>query len=213
MSLDDIWRDFYIENTRADLDAAWDAAAPSNPVNVLELGVCNGGSLRYWSERVPENGLVVGVDISPTIFDQITGKVRKGNWQIREMVTDNIARLESSREVYVVCGDSSRPETRQWVEGLLGDRKFDLFYHDAMHYDVIPLQDINNYQHLLRMGGTLIVADTHMARQPELIEFCDITYETIGTNQVVHRLPPEKRVLSTSQEMVAWLKDREIKMR
>jgi SAM-dependent methyltransferase len=224
LSIEQIWDNFYMESTRADLDKCWESASGLSPLqNVLEVGVCGGGSLKYWSERVPVGGLVIGVDINLNIFNAITS--RPGTWQIEEMrdmpthvgsadVTLKVAKMVSDREVYVVCGDSARPSTRLVVESLAQGREFDFFFHDGIHYSNGPLLDFNNLQHLLRLGGVFCLADTSLsaAENDVFLPFHKITPDHLGTNQVYFRLPPEKWDLGCSQQTISWIKDRELEM-
>ncbi len=208
-----IWNDFYIENSESDLNMVW-SYVPTDAKNILEVGVCSGGSLKYWTEKIPEDGIIIGVDRDPNIFRDITGgcPTRKSAWTIEHMISENVAKLVSSREVYVVRGSSAESPTRQLVEELMGDRQLDFYFHDGMHYGITPINDWNNLGHLLRIGGTLCVADTHLERQPNLVARADIGHEVIGTNQLVYRLPEWKATttkLSTRQEMVVWTKDQD----
>ena len=129
-------------------------------------------------------------------------------------ITRPVAKMVSDREVYVVGGDSARPSTRYVVESLLQGRKFDMFFHDGIHYSNGPLLDFNNFQHLLRMGGMFLLADTSLedAANLEFLPFHKITPDDLGTNQVYYRLPPEKWDLGCDQQTIAWVKDRELEM-
>jgi hypothetical protein len=48
---------------------AFDRELPSNPVNLLDVGVANGGSMEVWSEILPEGSTVTGIDVDPACAD------------------------------------------------------------------------------------------------------------------------------------------------
>ncbi len=108
--------------------------APLKPKRILEIGVCNGGSLRFWAKLAEEK--VVGVDINPDVLNTIPWDWRK-NAKIR-----------------LITGDSTIPFIARFVEQTIGDN-IDFLYIDGDHSFNSVQSDFNNYSKLVRQGGII----------------------------------------------------------
>lgn len=110
------------------------------PVNVVEIGVFNGGSLEMWSQWFGPDAHICGVDINPSC----TRFAREG--------------------IEVVIGDQADPE---FWEAFLRDRPApDVVIEDGGH---APEQQVVTLECLLprmRPGGVYISEDLHGASQP-----------------------------------------------
>jgi predicted O-methyltransferase YrrM len=106
--------------------------APLKPKKILEIGVCNGGSLRFWAELTEEK--VVGVDINPQIKQTIPW-----NWRNNAKIT-------------LIIGDSTLPLTANYVKEIIGEN-IDFLYIDGDHsYNGVE-NDFELYSKLVRPGG------------------------------------------------------------
>ena len=115
-------------------DLFWmvDKVAQLKPHKILEIGVCNGGSLRFWAELAEEK--IVGVDINPKIVETIP-------WDWR-----------NNAKINLVIGDSTLPSTASFVQSIIGDN-VDFLYIDGAHdFDSVK-SDFNNYSKLVKPGG------------------------------------------------------------
>jgi cephalosporin hydroxylase len=108
--------------------------APLKPKRILEIGVCNGGSLRFWAELAEEK--VVGVDINPEIVKTIPW-----DWKNNAKIT-------------LVIGDSILPSIASYVKSIIGDN-IDFLYIDGDHTFNSVQSDFNNYSKLVRPGGII----------------------------------------------------------
>ena len=108
--------------------------APLKPKRILEIGVCNGGSLRFWAELAEEK--VVGVDINPNIVNTIPW-----DWTKNPKIT-------------LVIGDSTLPITASYVQSIIGDN-IDFLYIDGDHSFNSVQNDFNNYSKLVKPGGII----------------------------------------------------------
>jgi len=113
------------------------------PESIIEIGVENGGSFKFWEQLLPKNGLLIGVDDY--------GKVK---WDYRN----------SDRKIYLVEGDSRSAETVLKVKELLNGATIDFLFIDATHTPEAARQDWMNYGQFLRSGGMVGFHDLGLVR-------------------------------------------------
>lgn len=105
------------------------------PINLLEIGINNGGSLEVWNEYLPKGSRVTGVDI-----DERCGE------------------LKYNEDVEVFISDAS---DEKFVNKEFKDKKFDVIIDDGSH---ICGQVIKSFEMLfekLNFGGLYIIEDVH----------------------------------------------------
>lgn len=207
--LESICSRYYVENAVEELVGMFEHIDQIAPLNtVLEIGVCFGGSMHLWEEAVPVgDGLVIGVEYSPKVLDRLVGREAesrsgKRNDYVVEWQDGNVIKLASSREMYVVIGDSSNPAVAVQVEELLGGRKIDFWFHDGQHFGPIPVYDYHNFCHLIREDALVCVADTNDLTDPKQL------VENGGAQALALELPEPKdlKVQGHRQGMVVWRK-------
>ena len=103
-----------------------------NPKTIIEIGVADGGSLKFWEQLLPENGLLIGVDICDSV-----------RWDYRN----------SDRRIHLVEGDSRSTETILKVKQLLSGASIDFLYIDGDHGYEYVKTDFLNYSPLVRSKG------------------------------------------------------------
>jgi hypothetical protein len=199
---------YYIENTVPELMGMLDHVYTVDPLKaIVEIGVCFGGSLKIWERVIPEDGIVIGVEKRSNILALLTGQEEEGrshkrtDWEA-EWFENGIIKLRSSREVYVVVGDSAHPETALKVSKLLGERRIDFWFHDGMHFGPTPVYDYFNYQDMIRPEGLVCVADVNnIADRTQWVE-------NSGCQALAIELPQPKipTVQGHSQGMCMWRK-------
>ncbi len=203
-----LWSECYIENYIPEMAALLKFVEGLNPLKtVLEIGTGLGGTARLWEAVLPPGeGMVIGVDHQLDIVDRWTGKIKVhtdccpaefGNWEL-EWQKDNVAKFKSDRDIYLVTGESEAPETLATVKSILNGRLVDYLFHDGAHWFHIPLWDYEQYQHVLRTGGLLCVADiSQLAEDP-----------MAGCQAVYLALPEPKlpAVIWHGQGMGIWFK-------
>lgn len=212
--LNKLWNRYYIENDIGEIQGLLKHVEKINPLKViLEIGVCFGGTLRIWEHLLPEDGIVIGIDKVHTIREQLTGNAlrrdkghelfgKPGNdWEI-ESDEYNIIKLKSDKEIYVINEDSAAPRTKAGVEHLLKGRAVDFIFHDGIHYGPGPIYDYANFQHMLRVGGVLCIADGMDPDNPAT------QGPNLGTQALYHALPPPKlnKVEPHVSGMALWAK-------
>jgi hypothetical protein len=105
-------------------------------INLLEIGVQNGGSLEIWKKYLPEGSQIHGVDIDKKCCG-----------------------LKFSENIYFHLGNATDLD---FLEKIFSDTLFDVILDDGSHFckDVI-----NTFTHLfpkyLRGGGVYVVEDFH----------------------------------------------------
>lgn len=120
-------------------------AEKGKPVNLLEIGVQNGGSLQLWKKFLPKGSQIYGVDIEPDC-QKIDFK---------------------DKNIHFFPGDGASPDF--WANNMK-DITFDIIIDDGSHMcpDVI-----NSFELLfplkLNMGGTYIVEDLHTSYKAEYL--------------------------------------------
>jgi cephalosporin hydroxylase len=106
----------------------------NNNINMLELGVLNGGSLKTWEEYFT-NGNIVGLDIDPS---------RKS--------------LESGR-VSIFIGSQNDTEILSKIIEKFG--VFDIIIDDASHINSLTIDSFEILFKNLKPGGMYVIEDTH----------------------------------------------------
>ena len=123
----------------------------------LEIGFGTGGSHTMWS-MLFEN--VISVDIDP-------------------LPLSLFACTEDTRGSYLVCGDSSDPETRSDVAQILGKRPVDFLFIDGKH-DVTVVSDYNMYSPMVRVGGVIAFHDIYQSSVEEFLKELENRPEKAG---------------------------------
>ncbi len=122
---------------------------------------------------------------------------RTGNWEL-EWQKDNVAKLKSDRQIYLVIGESDAPETANIVKSILQDRLADFLYHDGAHWFHTPCWDYHYFQHLLRDEALVCVGDIG-ALQEDPMSGCQAVYYALPE-------PKVPRVRGHQQGMGMWVK-------
>lgn len=108
-------------------------------VNLLEIGVQNGGSLEIWKRYLPPGSLVVGIDKD-----------------------ERCCRLTFPDGISFVHADATLPE----VAEILKDTEFDIVIDDGSH---VSAQVMVSFQFLfdrVRLGGKYLIEDMAMSYDP-----------------------------------------------
>ncbi len=108
----------------------------NKPINLLEIGIQNGGSLQLWEQYLPKGSTIVGVDIDP-------------NCANLNLDNDNV-------KVYI--GDAT---DKEFVCDNFSNSKFDIIIDDGSHicFDVISSFELLFEK--LNYGGLYIIEDCH----------------------------------------------------
>lgn len=109
-----------------------------SPKAALEIGVEEGGSLKFWEQILPPGGLLIGVDWRDGIDNFIC-------WPWRE----------SDRDIHIVNLDAKSPECVEAVKEILKDRRLDFIFHDAV-FDETVRTVFENFEPFLQPGGMFI---------------------------------------------------------
>lgn len=104
------------------------------PLNILEIGVQNGGSLQIWEKFLPKGSQIYGLDINP-----------------------DCEKLKFKDNIHLFIGDASK--STFW-ENNMQDITFDIILDDASHFsdDIINVFNIL-FLKKLKLGGTYIIED------------------------------------------------------
>ena len=106
-----------------------------NPKIIIEIGVEDGGSLKFWEQLLPEGGTLIGIDICDP-----QPKVA-WNWR------------GSSREIHLINGNSGDINVLQGVLQILNGRKVDFLFIDGEHSNQAVQRDFSLYSGFVRSGG------------------------------------------------------------
>lgn len=115
---------------------------------VIEIGLSGGGSLRFWRELVPQNGLLIGIDRENAVH----------NWDSK------------GRQTEIVIGYSEDISTINRIKEILKDKKVDFLYIDGHHEWFNVSSDYNNYSPFVRKGGVIGFHDTGTEHVNKLFE-------------------------------------------
>jgi hypothetical protein len=109
----------------------------STALNLLEIGVQNGGSLELWAQYLPNAEHLVGCDINPecgTLF------------------------FDDPR-ISVVVGDANADEAFESIKSIC--QSYDVIIDDGSHVPRDVVTSFLNYFPMLSPGGTYVVEDVH----------------------------------------------------
>lgn len=112
-------------------------------LNLVEIGVQNGGSLEIWARYFPRARAIVGCDIDP----------RCG------------ALAFADPRISVVVGAVNTPEAARSI--LARAKPVDVFVDDGSHRSPDVILAFLNYFPFVSPGGTYLVEDLHCAYRPE----------------------------------------------
>jgi len=138
------------------------AAYRDLPVNLLEIGVQNGGSVEIWAKYFTKAERIVGVDIN----------ARCGG------LTFDDARIQ------VIVSDATSSEAQNIVVG-----NFDIIIDDGSHYDIDIVKGFASWFKRLKVGGLYIIEDMHCCQRfapiNGICHFTEIAKELTHNRQVV----------------------------
>ena len=107
------------------------------PVQLLEIGIQNGGSLEIWAEYFRNAKKLVGCDVDPACA------------QIRFATT----------KIEVVVGDANAPETVSKIRSIAN--QYHLVIDDGSHKSDDIIKSFSNYFDMVREGGLYVAEDLH----------------------------------------------------
>ncbi|MGD2054574.1 MAG: class I SAM-dependent methyltransferase [Gammaproteobacteria bacterium] len=128
---------------REEILALATAVQELNPVTILEIGTCNGGTLFIWSNLASE--CVITCDLNKT--------------KIREELYKSFPPPSSSCEVISLTGDSHEQSFLEKVKQSLNGRKVDFLFIDGDHTEAGVRLDYKMYSSLVRPGGIIAFHD------------------------------------------------------
>ena len=118
----------------------WLAPFRNDSVNLLEIGVQNGGSLEIWSQYFERAKVLIGCDINPAV-----------------------ANLKYSDErIHVIPHSATTPVAQTTVDTLAPDG-FDVIVDDGSHRSLDTISNFLTYFPRLKAGGLYFVEDMHCA--------------------------------------------------
>lgn len=117
----------------------------TNPKIIIEIGVQNGGSLKFWEQLLPEGGVLIGIDTNNP------QKVVGWDWR------------ESNREIHLIEGNSGDAGVVLKVHKILGQKEADFLFIDGEHSDEAVQRDFSLYVGFVRSGGLVGFHDIYEA--------------------------------------------------
>ncbi|MGX9981111.1 glycosyltransferase [Methylobacterium fujisawaense] len=112
-----------------------------SPVDLLEIGVQNGGSLELWAAWLPKQSVITGIDI-----DEKVGDLKFASPRVTAHVADATKVEELSR--------------------VLGRRTFDIIIDDGSHVSSDIISTLRALYERVRPGGLYIIEDLHCSYFP-----------------------------------------------
>jgi hypothetical protein len=137
----------------------------TDEMNVLEVGVLFGGSLKMW-EHYFENSNIYGVED----FSQ-----EDGQWHYQYEPVDGDAVMEDVNSHERITLFNFDCENLNHIQEHFGDLTFDIIIDDANHKLTQQMKNAENYIPYLRDGGIYICEDVQTAQGAK--ELCDFITE------------------------------------
>lgn len=107
------------------------------PINLLEIGVQNGGSLEVWADYFPNSKNIIGCDINPNCKN---------------------LRYENNK-INLLVGDANSSEIRSAINGIT--ESFDIVLEDGSHFSGDIVRAFAYFFPRLNAGGIFIAEDLH----------------------------------------------------
>jgi cephalosporin hydroxylase len=123
------------------------------PVNILEIGLCQGGSFYLWAKLAQPAGIKLGIDLP------------NGRWGVPYTRSkDEIAINKHNIQMFapnidILWGESKDTKSIDWVKEQLGDQKLDLLFIDGDHSYLGAKIDYANYSPFVKEGGIIALHD------------------------------------------------------
>ena len=105
------------------------------PLDLLEIGVQNGGSLEMWAKLLPAGSTITGLDIDARVADLV---------------------FDHPIKTHIV--DATNPAQ---VEAALGEASYDIIIDDGSHICTDVIAALNQFYPRLRLGGLMFIEDLH----------------------------------------------------
>ena len=125
-----------------ELRNALNIIAGYSPSVIAEIGTYAGGTLRFWRELIPEDGLLISVDLND-----------------RGLIPEVMVDYASDDRVKFVIGDSMTIGTEDSFVKAMGGKLLDVLFIDACHEYEYVRNDIKIYSKYIKSGGLLILHD------------------------------------------------------
>lgn len=161
----------------------WFAIYQNLPINLLEVGVQNGGSLKVWSKYFSQANCIVGCDINPDCAKLIYDDAR----------------------VHLVLGDINSISTRQNI--LKHAHLYDIIIDDGSHKSPDIIKTFKYFYSRLAPGGIYVVEDLHCSywskwhgglwRADSAMEFFKNLTDVLNLESWGVKLPPNQFVSRT----------------
>lgn len=107
----------------------------NKPVNLLEIGVQNGGSLEVFADHLPKGSKITGIDIDP-----------------------KCANLKFDKNINLVIGDGTDEKV---IDKYFSKSKFDIIVDDGSHINEHVIKSFEELFPKLNYGGLYIIEDVH----------------------------------------------------
>ncbi|MCB9062429.1 MAG: class I SAM-dependent methyltransferase [Halobacteriovoraceae bacterium] len=136
-----------------DIMALQEIIFKSRPDYILEIGVCWGGSLLFYSTLMEVLGgkKIIGIDIF--IPDDLKERL--------------LSHGKLSERIELLTGSSTDQKTLEKVKEIIGDSKKVMIVLDSNHIHEHVLEELKLYEPLMKEGQYLVCADTILEYEPE----------------------------------------------
>jgi predicted O-methyltransferase YrrM len=118
--------------------------------NVIEIGVCTGGTLFHWNKLA--TGKIIGVDIPPPRWTETQVKMRDES--VKNM----------GENVHLLLRNSNSTHTVNAVKNILGEEEVGLLHIDGAHDYPSVQMDYELYSPFVRKNGFIIFHDTNNSK-------------------------------------------------
>jgi len=136
------------------------------PINVLEIGVSQGGSLQMWKDYFGSNAKIVGIDIDPE------------------------CKAHEEKNVEVFIGNQTDEDLAKEIYAKYGP--FDIIIDDGSHIMSDVVKSFQMYYPIVKPNGTYLVEDLHtsywegygggLKREGTFIELCKDLIDVLNAN-------------------------------
>lgn len=131
------------------------------PINLLEIGVLHGESMKLWRDYFGPESLMVGLDIYKRVpFNQVENNLQEFNVKLH--LVDSFQEDSGARQ--------SRVKFLEEYE----DLGFDIIIDDGLHTEESQFKTFHNFKGLMNDGGLYVIEDVRKTSIKKLSEIENI---------------------------------------
>lgn len=160
---DQVFDSLYIIQNRDEFWWLYEKVAALNPKIIIEIGVEQGGTLKFWQSLLPKDGMLIGIDADPLTLTKVLE-----NWDNSSKKLEANLSQPKLLDLKILTGWSTDFATAIAVGKALNHKRADFLFIDASytpdkraHQASEAEKEFTIYKGFVRDGGLIGFDDIH----------------------------------------------------